>query len=92
MDENNLDVYYLKRRVQELEEKVSQLRLSRRVLMNLIEKMEKEKSQYGTLIEKENKKLHYNNYKYAKWLLHKNRRIIELETELNKHNTLAGDK
>ncbi|MDD4334707.1 MAG: translation initiation factor 2, partial [Desulfotomaculaceae bacterium] len=37
------DLPYLQAKVRELEEKVEQLRLSRRVLMNLIEKIEKDK-------------------------------------------------
>lgn len=79
------DIGYLQRRVRELEEKVEQLRLSRRVLMNLIEKMEKEKTSFLARLEKENKKLHYANYRYARWLLRKNRQIIELETKLQGH-------
>ncbi|MEG6615674.1 translation initiation factor 2 [Peptococcaceae bacterium 1198_IL3148] len=81
MTENEL-VRYLQHRVQELEEKVEQLRLSRRVLMNLIEKIEKEKNDLFAKLEKENKKLQTNNYKYAKSLLNKNRIIMELETKL----------
>jgi predicted RNase H-like nuclease (RuvC/YqgF family) len=76
------DIRYLRQRVQELEEKVEQLRLSRRVLMNLIEKMEKEKSSFYARLEKENRKLHLDNYRYAKWLLRKNQRIVELESRL----------
>lgn len=78
------DVVYLRRRVKELEEKVVQLRLSRRVLMNLLERLEKEKCIVGARMEKENKKLHQYNYRYAKRLLLKNKRIVELEAELNR--------
>lgn len=77
------DVRYLRQRVQELEEKVEQLRLSRRVLMNLIEKIEKEKSTFLARMEKENRKLHVDNYRYARWLLLKNQKIVELETQLD---------
>ena len=70
MNYNN-DLVYLQKRVRELEERVEQLRLSRKVLMNLIEKM-----------EKENKKLLHTNYRYARWLLYKNRQIVELESKL----------
>lgn len=75
-------VRYLQHRVQELEEKVEQLRLSRRVLMNLIEKIEKEKNELFSKLEKENKKLQINNCKYAKSLLNKNRIIMELESKI----------
>lgn len=78
----NSDTLFLQRRVRELEEKVEQLRLSRRVLMNLIEKLEKEKSSFQNRLEKENKKLLHSNYRYARWLLCKNRQIVELESKL----------
>ena len=38
------DLKFFQYRVRELEDKVEQLRLSRRVLMNLVEKLEKEKT------------------------------------------------
>ncbi|MHB8156294.1 MAG: translation initiation factor 2 [Desulfocucumaceae bacterium] len=72
----------MRKRLKELEEKVDQLRLSRRVLMNLIEKLEKEKSRFLNRLEKENKKLHLANYRYARSLLCKNRQIVELESKL----------
>lgn len=77
---------YFQHRIQELEEKVDQLRLSRRVLMNLIEKVEKEKEFFLTRLKKENRRLHQNNYKYACWLLKKNRKIVELESKLEGHS------
>lgn len=79
---NDYDTANLRKRVRELEEKVEQLRLSRRVLMNLIEKMEKDKNSFLNRLEKENKKLHHNNYRYARSLLCKNRQIVELESKL----------
>lgn len=80
--EDRIDISYLKRRIQELEEKVEQLRLSRRVLMNLIEKIEKDKTGFLNRLEKENRKLHQDNYRYAQRLLRKNRQIVELESKL----------
>ncbi len=76
------DIQYLQKRIQELEEKVEQLRLSRRVLMNLIEKIEKDKTGFVSKLEKENRKLHKDNYRYAKSLLNQNRRIVELQNRL----------
>lgn len=80
------DIEYFRRRIQELEEKVDQLRLSRRVLMNLVEKVEREKTFFLTKLEKENRKLHKDNYKYARWLLKKNKQIVELQTRLDSHS------
>lgn len=76
------DLEYFQRRIQELEEKVDQLRLSRRVLMNLIEKVEREKTFFLSKLEKENRRLHQDNYKYARWLLKKNSQIVELQSRL----------
>ncbi|MDO7787443.1 translation initiation factor 2 [Desulforamulus aquiferis] len=76
------DIHYLQKRIQELEEKIEQLRLSRRVLMNLIEKIEKDKSGFVSRLEKENRKLHKDNYRYAQNLLQQNRRIVELQAKL----------
>jgi predicted RNase H-like nuclease (RuvC/YqgF family) len=80
--EDRVDITYLRHRIQELEEKIEQLRLSRRVLMNLIEKIEKDKLGFLKRLEKENRKLQLNNYRYARWLLRKNRQIVELESKL----------
>jgi prefoldin subunit 5 len=55
------DIDFLQSRIQELEEKVDQLRLSRRVLMNLIERIERERSGTLTRLEKEKKKLKKDN-------------------------------
>jgi len=78
----NLSKDYLINRIKELEEQVEHLRVSRRVLMNLIEKIESEKRLLLTRLEKENKKLQKSNSKYAQWLWNKNRKIIELESKI----------
>ena len=76
------DPQYLVRRVRELEEKVEQLRLSRRVLMSLIERLERDRALFLTRLEKENRRLHRNNHRYARHLWQKNRQIMELEARL----------
>jgi predicted RNase H-like nuclease (RuvC/YqgF family) len=73
---------YWRKRVQELEEKIEQLRLSRRVLMNLLERLERERCNSLTHLEKENRKLHSLNLRYARSLLQKNIQIRELESKL----------
>lgn len=74
----------LEDRVKELEERIEHLRFSRRVLMNLIERIEKDKWDVLSKLEKQNKKLQVNNSRYARTLLRKNRQIIEMETKLQK--------
>jgi len=76
------DARYLRQQVEELEDKVEQLRLSRRVLMNLVEKTEREKSSLLSRLEEENRRLSQNNCRYARSLIRKNRRILELESRL----------
>ena len=71
--EDRVDITYLRRRIQELEEKIEQLRLSRRVLMNLIEKIEKT-SWFLRRLEKENRKLQLNTLR--PWLLRKTVRLL----------------
>lgn len=72
----------LKTKIEELEQRVEHLRVSRRVLMNLVEKLEHEKNNMMAKLEKENRKLQRNNAMYAQSLLTKNRRIMELEEEM----------
>lgn len=75
----------------ELEKQVTQLRLSRRILMNLIEKIENEKRSLFNQLEKEKKQLRLNNQRYAKWLMQNNYRYIELQTNLKKTNNLSRE-
>lgn len=70
----------LNNRVRELEDKVDALRISRRVLMNLIDTLEKEKKEQVQKLQSLNEKLQKNNCKYAKALMYRNMRINELET------------
>ena len=76
------EIIFLKNRIQELEEKIDHLRFSRRVLMNLIERIEREKGGSLARLEKENKRLQQSNSKFAKSLLKKNLEIMELESKL----------
>ncbi|MGI6066038.1 MAG: translation initiation factor 2 [Bacillota bacterium] len=76
------DYQIMKNRIEELEQRVEHLRVSRRVLMNLVEKLEKEKNCVLTKLEKENRKLQRHNALYAQTLLIKNRRIMELEEQM----------
>jgi len=75
----NESIEYLKNRVMELEEKVEQLRFSRRVLMNLIEKIEKDKAAFLKNLEEENRRLQRSNFRFAQRLWSKNKQFVELE-------------
>lgn len=78
-------------RVIELEQKVEHLRVSRRVLMNLLEKVEKEKIAMVYKLEKENNRLHRDNRRFAKWLLLKNREMIELQERVEERQEVPID-
>jgi len=73
----------LQRRIRELEDKVESLRISRRVLMNLIESIENERREQLTSLENRNEQLQKNNCRYARLIMYRNLRINELEKQLN---------
>lgn len=73
----------LQKRIRELEDKVEALRISRRVLMNLIESIETERREQLSNLENRNEKLQKNNCRYARQIMYRNLRINELEKQLN---------
>lgn len=82
MDEDVSLIDELRSRVQELENKVEALRISRRVLMNLIDSLEKEKRDQLTKLSTQNEKLQKNNCRYARAIMHRNVKITQLEDQL----------
>lgn len=86
------DYTYLQKKIRDLENQVNQLRVSRRVLMNLIEKIENDKREILSQLEKEKHRLKLNNQRYAKWLMENNYRYMELIHQVNKvHDTIRED-
>ncbi len=79
------DPQFLAQRIRDLEERVSHLRVSRRVLMNLIERMDRENNLLLGRLQRENRRLLRHNQVYALELFRKNSRIVELETTENCH-------
>ena len=79
------EVKLLKARIEELEQRVEHLRVSRRVLMNLLEKVEREKVDLVHHLEKENVRLHLDNKRFAKWIFSKNREIVELQGKMESY-------
>lgn len=76
-------------RVGELEQRIEHLRVSRRVLMNLLEKVEREKVALVHKLEKENVRLQRDNTRFAKWIFSKNREIIELQERIEEQQEKA---
>ncbi len=75
----------LRARVGELEQRVEHLRVSRRVLMNLLEKVEREKVALVHRLEKENVRLQRDNTRFAKWIFSKNREIVQLQEKMESY-------
>lgn len=73
----------LQSRIRELENKVEALRISRRVLMNLVDAIEKDKQEQVTKLETQNQKLHNSNRKYAQALMFRNIQIRKLEKKIS---------
>ena len=78
-----------KARVGELEQTVEHLRVSRRVLMNLLEKVEREKVALVHKLERENIRLQKDNTRFAKWIFSKNREIVELQELIEEYKEKA---
>lgn len=78
-----------KNRINELEQRVEHLRVSRRVLMNLLEKVEREKVALVHKLERENVRLQRDNTRFAKWIFSKNRQIVELQERIEEYKEKA---
>lgn len=78
-----------KKRIGELEQRVEHLRVSRRVLMNLLEKVEREKVTLVHRLEKENLRLQRDNTRFAKWIFSKNREIVRLQEQIEESKEKA---
>jgi len=82
MDKNINLIGELRVHIQELEDKLAALRVSRRVLMNLLDNVEKEKREQLLILESQNEKLQKNNYHYAQTIMQQNSRIAKLEEKV----------
>jgi len=71
----------LRHRIRELEEKVEALRISRRVLMNLVDALERERKEQVQKLQMMNERLQRDNCRYAKAIMYRNVRITELESK-----------
>lgn len=89
MNEDISLIEELRRRVKELEDKVEALRISRRVLMNLIETVENERREQLLSLENRNERLKRNNYRYARLIMYRNMKITELERQLRNFSRLT---
>jgi hypothetical protein len=76
---DNFECERLLEKINLLEEKVEQLRVSRRVLIQLVERIEREKNILIENMERECKYLKKQNAKYAKMIMEKNKKILKIQ-------------
>lgn len=74
----------LRSRVRMLEERITGLRASRRILMNLVASQEREKRARIHRLEQENMRLQKQSSRYAKVVLERNIQIIRLEESIRR--------
>lgn len=72
----------LRARVRELERRVRVLRTSRRVLMTLLSRLEQERREDISRLEREQAKLKRRNARYARLILERHRQVHQLERRL----------
>jgi len=87
MEENINLIKELHIQIEQLEEKMAALRVSRRVLMNLLDYTEKDKWEQLVLLQNQNSKLRKDNCQYARIIMHQNSRIAKLEEKI-KNNAI----
>lgn len=88
MDNNICLIDELRIHIQELEEKLAALRVSRRVLMNLLDSIEKEKREQILSLDNQNEKLQKHNYHYAQIIMNQNSLIAKLEDKIKSFSDL----
>jgi hypothetical protein len=85
---DNSTLLYLQSRIKELEDKVEALRVSRRVLMNLVEINERERLEQICRLQSEQQQLIKNNFRYLKIIKRCNMKILELEGQIKSNFSL----
>ena len=75
----NAEELHYEERIRQLEENIANLRMSRRILMNLLEQVQYSRKEELERLEKEKRRLRKISSNYAGQLWEKNRRIRELE-------------
>ena len=76
--ENGREIFW-RERVQTLEERLEQLRLSRRVLLRILEQAELERKSQVAVLTHSNKVLQRHNANYIAAIMEKNKRILALQ-------------
>lgn len=78
-------------KIRQLQDNILNLRISRRILMTLLEQVQTEKAREEERLRKEAQRLQKSNSRYAGNLLKKNQRIRELEQALSARPELSSE-
>jgi len=89
MDQNINLIEELRVHIQGLENKLAAIRISRRVLMNLLDNVEKENQEQLLILESQNEKLQKNICHYVQTIMHQNSRIAKLEDKIKLFSNLT---
>lgn len=89
MDDNINLIKELQTQIKELEDKIVTLRISRRVLMNLLDQLENTRHNELLQVENQNRKLHKSNYQYTQKILHQCSQIAKLEAKIKLFSNLT---
>ncbi len=76
---SSVDVAFYEEKIRSLQENITGLRLSRRILMSLLEQAQLSQKEETEQLLRENRRLKQQTGAYAGQLWEKNRRIMELE-------------
>lgn len=77
----------LEARIRELESRIDKLHINRRLLLEMIDAMEKESQTKRVEMETKNCRLRRDNCRYARTIMARNIRILELEERLQQCNS-----
>ena len=75
----------LEDRIRELEGRIDKLHMNRRLLLDIIEVMGQESQARLTDLEIKNSRLQKDNCRYARTIMARNTRILELEDQIKEH-------
>jgi CII-binding regulator of phage lambda lysogenization HflD len=89
MDENLLIIQELRLQILELEDKIQALRIGRRVLLNLLNAVEKAKDEQLSVVQVQNERLQRHLSRYTRVVLKQNRKIDQLEQQIKNFSNMT---
>jgi predicted RNase H-like nuclease (RuvC/YqgF family) len=81
-------VLHLEERIRELESRIDKLHMNRRLLLDIIDSMEQDYQAKLMDLETKNSQLQRVNCRYARAIMARNARILELEEQLQQKHLI----